>query len=99
ALKNSQRALQETLKEGGRGSSGARHRVQSALVVVEMALALVLLAGAGLMIRSLAKLWSVDPGFNPHNVLTFYTSSPPISSAEAIRASWRQIHDSLAAVP
>ena len=99
ALKNSQRDLQETLKEGGRGSSGARHRLQSVFVVVEMALALVLLSGAGLMIRSLAKLWSVDPGFDPHNVLTFNMSSPPISSPEAIRSSWLQIHDSLAAIP
>ncbi len=99
ALKNSQRDLQETLKEGGRGSSGARHRLQSVFVVVEMALALVLLSGAGLMIRSLAKLWSVDPGFDPHNVLIFNTSSPPISSPEAIRSSWLQIHDSLAAIP
>ncbi len=99
ALKNSQRDLQETLREGGRGSSGARHRLQSVFVVVEMALALVLLSGAGLMIRSLAKLWSVDPGFDPHNVLIFSTSSPPISSPEAIRSSWLQIHDSLAAIP
>ncbi len=99
ALKNSQRDLQETLREGGRGSSGARHRLQSVFVVVEMALALVLLSGAGLMIRSLAKLWSVDPGFDPHNVLTFNMSSPPISSPEAIRSSWLQIHDSLAAIP
>jgi len=99
ALKNSQHDLQETLKEGGRGSSGARHRVQSVFVVAEMALALVLLTGAGLMIRSLAKLWSVDPGFDPHNVLMFNTSSPPISSPEAIRSSWLQIHDSLAALP
>jgi predicted permease len=99
ALKNSQRGLQETLKEGGRGASGGRHRVQSAFVVVEIALALVLLTGAGLMIRSMAKLWNVDPGFNPHNVLLFYTSSPAVSSPEVIRASWIQIHDTLAAVP
>jgi predicted permease len=99
ALKNSQRDLQETLKEGGRGLSGARHRVQSVFVVVEMALALVLLSGAGLMIRSLAKLWSVDPGFDPHNVLMFDNSSPPIRSPEAIRSSWLQIHDSIAALP
>ena len=100
ALKNSQRDLHETLKEGGRGSSGARHRAQRVFVVVEMALALVLLAGAGLMIRSLAKLWSVDPGFDPHNVLTFYMSFPSASSSpDAIRAHWRQIHDSLDAIP
>ena len=100
ALKNSQRDLQETLKEGGRGSSGPRHRAQRVFVVVEMALAVVLLAGAGLMIRSLSKLWSVDPGFDPHNVLTFDLSFPSaISSPDAIRATWRQIQDRLDAVP
>ena len=88
ALKNSQHDLQETLKEGGRGSSGPRHRAQRVFVVVEMALAVVLLAGAGLMIRSLTKLWSVDPGFDPHNVLTFDLSFPAaISSPDAIRAT------------
>ncbi len=99
ALKNSQHDIHETLREGGRGVSGARHRAQSVFVVVEMALALVLLAGAGLMIRSLSKLWRVDPGFDPHNVLTFYTSSPPISSPDNIRSTWRHIHDNLAVIP
>jgi predicted permease len=65
-----------------------------------MALALVLLAGAGLMIRSLTKLWRVDPGFDPHNVLMFDMSFPSdIKTPEAIRAHWRQIHDSLEAIP
>ena len=100
ALKNSQHDLQETLKEGGRGSSGTRHRAQRVFVVVEMALALVLLAGAGLMIRSLTKLWRVDPGFDPHNVLAFRMSFPSaIKSPEANRAHWRQIQDSLEAIP
>ena len=99
ALKTSHADLHETLKEGGRGSSGARHRAQGAFVVVEMALALVLLAGGGLMVRSLARLWSVDPGFDPHNVLTFDITFPPLSSPDAIRARWLQIHERLSAIP
>jgi predicted permease len=99
ALKASRADLHGTLKEGGRGLSGARHRAQSVFVVVEMALALILLAGAGLMIRSLAKLWRIDPGFNPHNVLTFYSSFPPLSSPSAIRAAWRRMEDGLHTIP
>ncbi|MFB3920477.1 MAG: ABC transporter permease [Terriglobia bacterium] len=99
ALKAMRAEMHETLKEGGRGSSGGRHRAQRVFVVGEMALALILLVGAGLMIRSLAKLWKVDPGFNPHNVVTFYSSFPPMSSPAAIRAMWRQTEESLNALP
>ena len=56
--------LNETLKEGGRGSAGARHRTQTIFIIVEMAMALVLLIGAGLMIRTLVALWKIDPGFD-----------------------------------
>ena len=101
ALKTSRADIHETLKEGGRGSSGARHRLQGLFVVVEMAMAVVLLVGAGLMIRSLAKLWSVNPGFDPHNAATFSLSYPTTLGAtpDAIRASMRQLHDSVANVP
>jgi putative ABC transport system permease protein len=100
ALKTSQPDLHETLKEGGRGSSAPRHRVQSAFVIVEMALALVLLAGAGLMIRSLSKLWGVDPGFDPHNVSVFHVQMPVQGQApDAVRASWRAILEKLQAIP
>jgi predicted permease len=98
ALKTSQWRLAETLKEAGRGSSGGRHRAQGLLVAVEVALALVLLVGAGLMIRSLSALWSVDPGFRPDNVLTFGLSFPPSMRAvsdEAKRASLRELSDRL----
>ncbi len=99
ALKISSTSPQETLKEGGRGSSGMHHRAQGAFVVVEMALAVILLAGAGLMIRSLVDLWNVDPGFNPHHVLVFNASFPPIKSIGAIRESIREIQDKLSALP
>ncbi len=102
ALKTSRTNLQETLREGGRGMSGTHHRVQSIFVVVEMALALVLLIGAGLMIRSLIQLWNVDPGFDPHNVLSFSVALPPSAngvSADAARSIYRQLHDKLAFAP
>jgi len=79
-----------------------RHRAQSVFVVVEMAITLVLLIGAGLMIRSLTQLWRVDPGFTSDNVLTFSLSLPPTmmtASPEAIRSAYRQLDDKLASIP
>ena len=100
ALKTARADLHETLKEGGRGSDGPRHRVQRVFVVVEMALALVLLAGAGLMVRSLANLWNVDLGFDPHNVLTFSLSFPStLNSPTAIRTAWSEIQKQLRSAP
>jgi putative ABC transport system permease protein len=64
--------LNETLKDGGRGGTGGqkRQRVRNAFVVAEITLALVLLVGAGLMLKSFWRLQGVDPGFNPDGVLT-----------------------------
>ncbi|MGH9703897.1 MAG: ABC transporter permease [Candidatus Acidiferrales bacterium] len=78
ALQISRSDLAETLKEGGRGSTeGAmRNRMRSALVVAEVALALVPLAGAGLLIQSFLRLSRVKPGFDPHNVLTVTIGLP-----------------------
>jgi predicted permease len=101
ALKTSQVNPHTALKDGGRGASG-KHRAQSIFVVVEMAVALVLLIGAGLMVRSLVRLWSVDPGFNPRNVLSFGLNLPPSminASPDAIRAAFREIDDRLASTP
>jgi len=102
ALKSLKPVLQVTLSESGRGGSGTRHRAQSIFAVVEMALALVLLAGAGLMVRTLGRLWSQDPGFNPRNVLTFNLSPPPSlmnANAETVRAEMRELDRRLAATP
>jgi predicted permease len=90
------------LKAGGRGVAAARSRVQSNLVVGEMAIALVLLIGAGLMIRTLFHLWRLDTGFNPRNVMTFDISGPPAlkkQSGESIRAAFRQVQDQLRSTP
>jgi predicted permease len=102
ALKTSDLRVHETLKESARGSSGARQRTQSVFVVLEMAMALVLLVGAGLLVRTLAHLWSIDPGFDPHNVLTFSISLPPPmmnASPDAIRAAYRDVDQRFASTP
>jgi predicted permease len=88
AVKAMQPKPQDTLRESGRGLSGVRHRALGFFVVAEMAMALVLLIGAGLMIRSLLDLWNIKPGFNPHGVLTFgVTLSPSLGVNPATNRS------------
>jgi predicted permease len=102
ALKISRTNPQDGLKEGGRGASGARKGAHGVLVVVEIALALVLLVGAGLTLRSLVQLWNVNPGFNPQNVMSFSFSLSPSSlktTPAAIRAAFRAGEASIAATP
>ncbi len=101
ALKTSRVNLQDVLKESGRGSSGALHRLQGVLAAVEVALAVVLLIGAGLMIRSLAALWNVDPGFNPSHAITFNLSLPfgaNTTSAET-RVRLREFDEKMRVIP
>jgi predicted permease len=101
AFKALQADMHETLKEGGRGSSGARHRTQSLFVIVEVAMALVLLVGAGLMIRSLVALAKIDPGFDARNVVSFNTSlnSTKNVNASQLRSKYRESLRQLEAVP
>jgi predicted permease len=102
AVRISRTNLQDSLKEGGRGASGSRTGAHGVLVVVETALALVLLIGAGLMLRSLVRLWNIDPGFNPRNVVTFgFSLSPSMRKATpaAIRAAFRDVDSTLASAP
>src|SRR5207302_7394528 len=68
--------VHETLKEAGRGTS-ARHWLRSSLVIVEVATTMVLLIGAGLMIRSFYRLENVNPGFSYENLTSFTVSLPP----------------------
>jgi putative ABC transport system permease protein len=78
ALQASRTDLQTALKEGGRSTAGAgRDVTRKTLLVVEVSLALVLLVGAGLLVRSMAQLLRVDPGFNPDRLLTMKAVLPP----------------------
>lgn len=98
AMRLSRLAMFSGMKGGAR-SSNSSLRAQNTFVAVETALALVLLVGAGLMVRTLARLWEIDPGFNPHNVLTFNISLPPgmiKAESQAIRANFRQLEATLA---
>ena len=102
ALKTSHTKIGKTLKDSGRAISGYRSRAQAVFVVGEMAMALVLLIGAGLMIRTMTRLWQADPGFDPHNVLGFRITPPPSlagDSLDAIRAAYRQIHSTIHSMP
>ncbi|HTS36867.1 MAG TPA: ABC transporter permease [Candidatus Solibacter sp.] len=92
----------ETLKEGGRtGTSAGRHRLRQALVVAEFALALTLLAGAGLAIHSFWNLAHVDPGFRPDHILTFSLPVPEkrLTQPDQIVTYYRQILEKVEALP
>jgi predicted permease len=85
ALESSVADVHETLKEGSRGSTAGRHRLRNLLVVSEVSAALVLLIGAGLMLRTMRQLNSVNPGFDPSRVLTFSVGLSPASTTSSDR--------------
>jgi putative ABC transport system permease protein len=95
--------LMAALREGARGNAIGfrRNRLRSVLVVGEVALALVLLSGAGLLMRSFYRLQSVEPGFDPHGVLTFHTNLPRAryKADEAQAAFYRRALERLLALP
>ncbi len=80
ALATGKPDLTEALKEGGRGSTTSRrhNQLRNGLVIAEVALALVLLTGAGLLLKSFVRLQNINPGFNPENVLTAEVSLPAL---------------------
>jgi putative ABC transport system permease protein len=103
ALQVTRPDLQETLKEGGRSatSTRAQQRLRGALVIAETALALVLLVGAGLMLKSLYHLIQVSPGFQPARVLTMEMDlrSDQYSKSPAILNFWQQLLDRVRVIP
>jgi putative ABC transport system permease protein len=103
ALGTTRVELQESLKEGGRGTTEgrSRHRARNLFVVAEMALALVLVAGAGLLIRSLTMLERVNPGFRADHLLTTQLLLPRSKAGnDATRiAFFQQLQQRIAALP
>jgi predicted permease len=101
ALKATGSNLHQIMKQSGRGSSGFRHRLQGTFVATEMALALILLVGAGLMVRTLGALWKVNPGFNPNHAITFSLAMPATSNTTSVetRARLRNFDDKLRSIP
>jgi len=103
ALKASFPDVNEALKESGRNAAGSlgHRRLRSLLVASEIALSLVLLVGAGLLMKSFHKLQAVNPGFNPHNLLTMRVSlsGPRYQEDAAIVAFYDQLVEKLKASP
>jgi len=102
ALQSSRPELTGVLKEGGRNASaGSGHRLRTALVVSEIALAVVLLVGSGLLLKSLFRLLQTSPGFNPQNILTMSVVLPAQKYTDANTQVLfnNQLCDRVAAVP
>jgi putative ABC transport system permease protein len=99
ALQGSHSNPSESLKEGERGSTSNRGRTRAVLVIAEVGLSLVLLLGAGLLVKSFARLMNVSPGFDPDHLLTFTIGLP--SSADSVHqlAFYQQVLEHLQTLP
>ncbi len=103
AIQISRSELYESLKEGSRGSTGGRrsHFIRSALVVSEVALSLLLLAGAGMLIRSFVLIMTDSLGFDPSNLMTaqVFLPEPHYPTAPSVRNFYHDLTDRMAALP
>jgi putative ABC transport system permease protein len=103
SVQAARREVQSSLKEGGRGSSegGGRGRLRGGLIVVEVAVALVLMTGAGLLIESFVRLMRLDPGFTAKGVMTFPLSLPPNRYAQPAQQAefYRMLLENVKAIP
>jgi putative ABC transport system permease protein len=103
SLMSSRTNISETLKESGRGASSgrARHRLRSALVIAEVSLSLILLVGAGLLVKGFHALLSVNQGYHPESLLTLNLDLPDIQYPEkSARAAFHdRVLQSLTTIP
>ena len=101
ALKSWSADLQVSLKEGGRGSTIAHRRAQSSFVVVQVALTLVLLVGAGLLFRTILHLWNVNPGFDTNNIVALKVgvSHSLTKTPSGTRVTYKQLIERIRQIP
>ena len=100
ALRSSRPNLQSALSQGGRGATQS-FRAQNSLVVGQMALTLILLVGAGLLLRTIHHLWSVNPGFESQHVITFKVGldAAMIRTPEDTRVAYQQLLERIRSIP
>jgi len=101
ALKSWSADLQLSLKEGGRGSTIVHRRTQSSFVIVQVALALVLLVGAGLLLRTILHLWNVNPGFDTNNIVALKVgvSHSLTKTPSGTRVAYQQLIERIRRIP
>src|SRR5580658_4058474 len=101
ALKSAKTEVRMGLAEGGRGMVGGHQRLQSVLAVLQVALALILLTGGSLLLRTIGNLWTVNPGFNPQHVVTFQVGfSPTVTSTPSgIRIAYQSLVERIRQIP
>lgn len=101
ALKSWSADLQLSLKEGGRGSTIVHRRTQSSFVVVQVALTLVLLVGAGLLLRTILHLWNVNPGFDSNNIVALKVgvSRSLTKTPSGTRVAYKQLIERIRQIP
>ncbi|MGB8849847.1 MAG: ABC transporter permease [Candidatus Acidiferrales bacterium] len=101
ALKSSKTDLQTALKEGVPSSTAAHHRAQGSLVVIQVALTLVILVGAGLLLRTIRTLWDVNPGFDTQNLVTFRVGLSPSAAKtpSGMRSAYQQLIERIRNIP
>ena len=101
AMRSARTDLRSAMQQASRGTTGGRHGVLKQLVVLQFALTLVLLAGSGLLLRSIRQLWRVNPGFDTRHLISFKVGlSPSVAmTPDGIRAAYRQMLERMQRIP
>jgi predicted permease len=100
ALRSSATDVHAALKAGSRGTTAGHHRTQSALVILQISLALILLTGGSLLLRTIRNLLVVNPGFDPRHVFTFQIGlSPSVATPARIKLAYQELAARLRRIP